>query len=418
MHTKQLARRIVLTVSPLVLLAGGGCPPTGFLPGGEAFRDLPAEALEQRIVLGGSAERTIIARTAFDDPFANGFPPFDPFDPASIEAFEPDPPQTDVIVVNLNTLESRIVLTGLAVDAFSLITDGQRVAWFDHLDEVVKIVDLDTGAETRLFPGFLRNRVSRVLVIEGPYVVVQAGPSGAFGTALIVVNLETNEQSVIAPALLVNSFGGFGGLPGSVAIDADTLAVHSWPPLTLETDLSDEAALATTIDLVDLGTGQRTTLLPDAGDGGNDSILLAAGRVLLMSTPNEFDAVRVTTTVRGISIDGQTTETLLEFSRDQTLTTSSFIVGFNEWGVLVQVTEFALPPSFRVSDRLEIRTLAGATIVVAESITTDLLGFGPSLPPDPRLIDNYVVYHDPQVFDFVVFDVDAQSLRRFDPFAQ
>lgn len=124
-----------------------------------------------------------------------------------------------------------------------------------------------------------------------------------------------------------------------------------------------------------------------------------------------------TTTVRGYSLDGQTSETLLEFDLASSPTAFGFVAGFNENGVLVQTSEFPLPPAFESRDRLEFRTFEGATIVVAESVASGLTsGFGP--PLEPTLVDNFVVYQDPVTFGFVVFDLSTQSERRFDPFAE
>jgi len=419
----KAVKRVPVWVPALVfvfgLTAGTGCDPvTGALlglPGGfELFP--PPEAMEERLILGGTAERVIIARTANPE-WAEGLEELEEFDPLrpwefweKIEEFEDveyEPPETEVVAVNLRTLERELLLENIPVEAYALMTDGRWLAWEDYEDEEIRVVDLESGVASSYFPGLANGRILGVNAVSEGYLILEAGLPSHVVTSLVVMDLQTEQQLFITPAFLA---GAWSDGQGSLAVIKDDLLVmHVWPPFDEQSGFDNEAPLVSTIDIIDLTTGERSTLVADAGqDGGG--LYLADDRILLMSSPWDSPV-----TVRSFPLDGSTSETLAEFDLAETDTRWSRVAGFNEHGVLISTSEQEMtsPLGFKSHEWLEFHAFDGRTVRIAESV---IEAFSFQWPLTGWLVEDFVIYRDPQTLDYVVFDVTAQSERRFDPF--
>lgn len=434
-HTgiRQMSMFAGTLVCTFALLTATGCDPvTASLLGLPSDIDLapPPEALEEHVILAGTADRLLIVRTqnsAWAELWEelgdiNLLRPWEMWEKfEELEAYEDmefEPPDTEVLVVNLHTLESELLVGNVPSDSFWLMSDGRWLAWMEYAwdaDEEgsIHVIHLDSGTESTYFRGLAGGRIQDIVTVSGGYLVLEAGSRPYSATSLVVINLDSGEQQAIEQAFLAGGYAGFNGQGGSVVIRDNTLLMHVWPPYEEGIDIESETPLTSTIDRVDPTTGERSTLVADAGPESDGGLYLVDDQILLLSSPWDDSTP---TTVRSFSLDGGSGKILLELETPGPMTGWSYVEALNERGVVIYTSEneWTSLLNFKVHEWLEFRAFDGSVVAVAETVTE---GFDIApLELTGWLVENYVIYRDPLEYDYVVFDVETQEERRFDPF--
>lgn len=385
-----------------------GCIPP--IPGITA--PIPEGSLNDVLVVGGTAERTVLMQTRWPDPFGGVAPADFLSGELGAELFEYEPPDTEFVRVNLRTLETQRLNVESVVDSFAARTDGTWLAWQDWEQAGVHVFNMDTGEQTTHFGDAASRSILSIAALRDPYLVLQAGPPTYLTTALVVINLETDEQLFISPALLVEGYIGYDTELGSVAVAGDRLAMHVWETLESAEDL--DRPLTSTIDLIDLTSGERSVLVENLDGEVHSALRLEADGLLLFHSP-----YAAPTTVRSFPLDGGDPLILAQFTPADSFAVYSEVETFNTHGLLIR-TSVTGPTIFGNRELFDFRTFDGATTRMFEHTYTPFsyIPFSSALLPAARLIDEFVVYQDSEQPGFVVVDVTTQTERRFDPFGR
>ena len=435
MHGRGL--RISITIGALcgVLLLNAGCDTfTGSLLGLPGSETLTAEDFATHAVLGGTAERTLMARTVnpLSTALLDELPVFNPLNPGAYfealqelgytEDFVYEPSKTEVVAVNLNTLESEVLASDLSADQYNLKTDGRWLVWIEYeWDEQnnetdsVHVVDLNSEdqTETVQFEGMAGGRLHNIVAVSEGYLILTAGSAPYDDTSLVVMNLETQETREIEQVYLVGWDGDSNGQGGSAIVADAVLYMYVWPPDEGEIDLTDVTPITGRIDTVDLTSGERATLIDGLDGNYDDRMYIFGDRLLVKSVVYEWVE---TTTIRSYPLAGGAGTDLLEYTIVDYMTGWGTVDDVNDRGVVIQTSNSEWKGLFNIQehDTVEFRPYEGEAVPVAETtVNTFDVTFDWSVG---RLIDKYVLYRDATSGEFVVFDVEKQTERRFDPF--
>ena len=419
----------------LLLSLGTGCDPVSANLLGIPFgKDLipPAEALEYHFVLGGTAERTLIARTPDNEwelirKFYENFNPLNPI--ASLAQLESamtvpedalDPVKTELIAVNLRTLESEVLMDDLPEYAYSLKTDGRWLAWMEYAwdcdeEDAIQVIDLETKKQSTLFPGLADDRIQNLTAVSDGHLILEAGPTPYTTTFLVIVDLETRETQTIDSCYLNGwYYSGYNGEGGPAILRDGVLYASVWS-VTEPFDIEDETPLTKRIEAIDLQTDERSIVIDDPKLEVINALYVLDDRLLIDASE---DLNATTTIIREYPLAGGEGKTLLELDAAVDADTQSYASALSPHGILVSTLTYGDQTSiFGSSMRqgLEFHDMDDNVIPVRES-TSNNWNFSGYVGLNGWLVDRYVIYRDPETFEYVVFDVVKQTERRFDPF--
>jgi hypothetical protein len=311
------------------------------------------------VVIGGNAERILYATLELRGVPSGGGAVF-------IET------RTTVFAVDTATLERTVLLDGLTVSPFEIASDGARIAWADPVEDAVRVIDLETGAEARHFEGQVAAPGMSVASLDAARVWVSSANFGA--GELLVSNLLSGAEG---------SYGEGSVFPaGSRTVSSNEFAVA----------FSDGEDVV----VVDTGTGQRQTF--EAPGTPAPGVFLATERVFWVDI-QQADGVSV---LRALGLlNGE----LSSFSQAPLESMAMTLAGAtDDLMLLVTTTLEDTPDGPAARIRYELLTLGLESTLLYE----DTFGPGenpPGLGSQPRIAGNSVVWLDPRTGALVIYDL-------------
>lgn len=385
-----IAKAITLTG-----LAGcGGAGSGGILELILSGLELPShEELATERVVGGGAGRAIIARERvpdyLDDASSNGLfglavQPPDFQRPESVER-----PSVDIIAVTLATLDTEILVQDLRAAIYSMYSDGRWLAWSHFEENRIRVIDLETGLESRLFEEMAQLAYVHLVALDAGYLVARVTKRDE--RKLVVIDLATGDHLEEVDDVPFALSGG------TLAFVAGT-----------ESDPKPR------IVLLNLITGERRTIVASLGPNFQYEIYLAEGRVIWTEfhNPENPDAVFY----RSHEIESDTTEIIAELDPYHD---STHLAAVGPIGLLWET--MPLPTTDNPFDLLNMEmrvTFELVTFDGQQTIISDTARDFPNVPffsETPRILGEYVLIRDPFEGDYIVYDATNRSNRRFDP---
>lgn len=383
MHSTTTARRGLSTLIAVTIAGVCGCEAVDFLT--------ELSDLTPFTIVGEDEERVlfVVSKTA-QGIYRGG------------DGRLPDDLMSDVYSLDLSTLEAELVITEIAaggIKTVKILANGRWVAWIDREEDVVKVVDRQTGDQRRYFeqpgsaealPSLVRLQDDRLVAFERlNHSLIPFADTYQF----IVLDLETGEEARIGDAWLYATH----------AMSADYFALMN--NQTTEVNAIG-LELTTNLDVVDLTTGERRTIAPNIRVSGGGGALFISGNELIWQ---QFKDGKFRTKLESYNLESGERRTIANpFEAD----------GLDAWvrdvagdRMLVKVTS---DDSFLIGEAAyEIRTLDGETTPIV-TFPVGLLN-RQSYWPQPRLVGEFVVWSDTQTADLMIWNPQTKSVRRFDP---
>lgn len=341
-------------------------------------------------IIGGDSERVLIARTDYSQEF---------------EEF------TRVASVDLRSLQSEVVLTDVNSSVWSMRSDGSWVVWLDHSadDLLIRAHDLRDGTEALYMVEPPIDGSLGLVQVDRGRLLVEVDDWDSNISALVVVDLATGDQTTFGPFTLAD------GWLNSVTLSGDLLVTRVFPEIEAGTQDLDTLLAGANLDLVNLSTGEQSTLVSDVGSKpwAFNATLIANDQVIWV----EQDIDRRLAEVRSYDLQTGEIDTLLDYDTSDFSDTVLFLGGGDD-GLLFTRNEYEppTPPLFLDGSEVEkyiLWSFDGQAKTLFE-ITTGHQRLG-STPLE--YVGHFVVYRHPFDGDFVIYDVKTQSQRRVDPFA-
>lgn len=356
----------------------------------------PSQGTDPRAILGGNDERVLIGRTLNSIIVSStvSFP---------VGTFVP--PDADVAMVDLQSLDSEIVARFLPFDFFfgspttppfaSILADGQHLAWLNFDPPAIIVRDLDSGEEVRLLEDRGTGSFLRIFGLVDRYLGL-ADTEGSTDL-LFVFDLESN-ASIDLGEFATHPYGNVAALgPGVVAVAprfSGDILLFDWETMT-------------------------QTAVPMSPDAGREAgPFFADSRMIWVESPERDRAV-----VRSYELESGEASDVFEFLTRIEIDDGSMIgervLGAGTAGILRERTfwePFPLGGQARTGTRYELYRFDGTTLLISEEQQEPAI---PSFPPFdsiPTLAGRFVVYRHPIDGDFVVIDSVSGDERRFDPF--
>ena len=388
-----------LAATMACLLVVSGCQYTAALL---LASQVPGDPFSTTTIVGVDGTRVLFLRT----PPPEGYSPFVPYlgAPMAVGIAERwPPPKIDLVAVDLETLMAQPLLTAFEAYMYGPASDGRWLAWADHHEKVLRVRDLESGAESRFLEGQVEGGSVELLGLRAGRLVLSASGSESVAATLVVIDLASGEQSSIG--MLEGTVS-----PWDVEVADDWLALPVYPTVQGE---SDGPSLGVRIDLVDLRSGQRRTL-PEDIPGGSSSRTISNGQVRWPSEGEDAEHGDIR------SYDPDTGEVVTVATYDlPTGTDWTSVVDIGQSGVLLAQERYE-------SDSASGSFLGGQTVayiyVPAEGPAITLHEFSyafPNVPyyaEPPQFIDRFVLFRHAYEGDYIVFDPQFETERRLDPF--
>ncbi|MBU0638169.1 MAG: hypothetical protein KKB50_04830 [Planctomycetes bacterium] len=301
--------------------------------------------------------------------------------------------------VDLDTLDSEVLVNNIPAFADDIAASTDWAAWIDRTQVSVIIADMTNERFWTYLPGLDGSASTFTLGgLHGDRLVLHRGYGEGTGPGgqlyeFIVMDLDTEAETRIAGSWLYATY----------ALEGDYLALMTDAPTTA-TPLGLE--LTTSIDLVNLASGERETIAPNlrvAGDGS--ALFMNANRVIWQ----EFKAGGFQSQVNAYDVaTGQTTTLANNFAPADG---ERWVRDVGDAGLLVETRRGYALTGEVVS--FSLRSYTGETTEIVEFPNT--LTYPHTYAPLPRFVGEQAVWTDPYVGEFVLYDPDTASTRRYDP---
>ena len=391
-------------VAALTLLSGG-CP-GGYVPDAATL-----EAISEQVMLVSRSGDTLVLSKldypegAFDDVLSGAFD----------ASFEPPEATERFVSVNLATgeVESLSDLSEGASDPNSVGRVLANATWTVRLREGVEVTHSADGATSQYLTD-LGDAIEAGQVwlvdLAGDWLALRVDRHASSGALLVLINLATGTQSVYDR--LASYFDD-----GSIALDGDRLAFVAQTAFDPATQTVAEFLTGPGIDLVDLTTGERSTLVEDLGESydhrlvwGPDELLWSTAGTERLSVESLNLTTRVRTTLYEVAIsNGNSFSVVGDFSSRAVLLTTTTTEGIPEEGSVVFPTDISQTTVYT------LHFFDGAELTLLEQSGDDFMAQGPSNVQ--ALTEHYAAVFDTSAQELVIYDLNTRAARRVTPFA-
>lgn len=393
----------LLVLTSLVATLSGCIDGLGDAGGGT----VSPEALNPQSVVGGTADRAVIARTHVTLPdaftllalsFQGGYP-------------NPDTlynPRVDLVAVDLGTLAVEPIVTD-QVGAAQVATDGQYVAWASFSHASVTVRNLNTGDEHTYAlgpdPGILgfqrfQNGWFTASVSEGQI------PTNA--PRLVALNVASGEQIELS-AILAD-----GGIGNVVGIASDTLVYQTAPLMSGDgglppemIDPTNETPPEVSWIAIDLKTREQHELVHTVSSSSSS---IASGESIYWAAAPQSDG---TTTVNTVNV---VTGVVADV---QTLSASNgHVWSVGPLGAITVKYSFDAGPGDSASannDSTYWFVAPGGEPQLLVAASNSSAAANVNFQP-PQFVGDSILFREPEAGRFVVYDTRDGSQRDFAAF--
>ncbi len=380
---------------------------------------VPFESLIPHVIVGASDQRVLIGRTMLSAEFeglsfgmAAPFfgPPAPPgalddggFDPG----LDPPPPTMQVVSVDLNSMETQVLVDDAPGDVFGMRGDGQWLVWPDLTENVLRVMNLDADSEPRGIDSAYLDGAANILAVSGGRMLAAAwGEDHHF---LVLYDLTTGEET------LLDNYVSRGA-----ALNGDTLAAFREEP-DVEQGSGGEPSSARRIELLDLASGEVLVTINDPSIGGAGHLYLTDEQVFW--TVYGYDHSSRSVTLFAYDLNAGFSEQIAEITSTTNVGSTS-IVDIGPAGVLLD-SRFGteLDADNSLAALLRMKTTQSYILMSLDGRTRTLFEFsyGVFEPPlymiEPVLLAESVLFRHPLDGEYVLLNLDSGAEQRFDPFA-
>ncbi len=337
--------------------------------------------------------------------------PSQALDPATYFAasFAADPnslprPSFQVIEVDLTTGEvTPVAKTQDESEVFGPpVLRSERWSAQERMDGPGVVVTDEQTGEQRVWLDDLREGIgTSPAALDGDRLVVLLSRPTSGEQLLDVIDLAGGEQTIIdqvSPQAW-----------SAVALSGDLLVFPAMPDFDPATQPLSEYLATDTLDVLDLSTGERRTILSDLGTLATGQVRFAGRRLMWLESRDTGHAVR------SYDFDTQQAQTLLEVSNDAERAAFPWIIDFNERAALVEETLNTTEPG-DIPNPFAFQQIVRYIVMPYDGDPVTLLEFKQdSMAPLPELqvlTDNYAAVLDRDFRTLVVHDLNTGQQRR------
>ncbi len=388
-----------------VTLLSGGCP-GGFIPDAATL-----EAISEQVMLVSRSGDTLVLSKldypegAFDDVLSGGFD----------ASFVPPEASERLVSVNLATGEVE-ALSNSSGGAWDPNSAGRVLAnetWTARLSDGLHVTHNADGATSQYLTDLgdaIADGQLWLVELSGDWLALRVDRFATSGALLVLINLATGTQSVY------DRLAGYFD-DGSIALASDRLAFVAQPAFDPATQTVAEFLAGPGIDMVDLTTGARSTLVADLGESyehrliwGTDGLLWStAGAEILRIESLNLTTLARTTLYEVASSEGNTFRQVVDINSRAVLLTTTTTEGFDEEGTVVFVTDVTQTTTHT------LHFYDGTEWTLLEDASEDLMGQAQS--ELQVLTENYAAVLDARTQELVIYDLSTGAARRVTPFA-
>lgn len=386
----------------LTIAGTAGCP------GGWPDPGTLSAALEYETTIGGNENRVVLMKQEYPE-----LPPFNWWEiilnPAAVaeklESLDESAflPTTRLVMVDLDSLTlTPLTHEDIAVQPYFWgETDGRWLVWQEDDSDGVHVLDLETAARSVVMQDTQSIWIDQ---IEDGWLLAKV--SRGLGVILLARNLASGDEL----NLLVNPAGWGASISGS------RMAVQYFPdpfededPGIVEVNTDDLAALLeSNVDVLDLETGERQTVLTGLSDGKSARI---GGEILWIEQYG--DGGMTSLEAYNLQTDETTTMTLPPLPDPSA---ERYLEDVGPIGVLVSTCWYSENGS-ESHELWELWTPEGTVQTVLDhSQSYDSFSLDDSVAPWPEIVGSRLIYHDPQTADWVLYDPATGSGQAVRPF--
>lgn len=322
---------------------------------------------------------------------------------------------TDVAIVSRDPSvpPRRVQLPRMVGQAYS---DGRWLALTDSATGSVHVADLNGDPQTNALAGEFAGLWAQVLGLEGGRLLLQAYEGPGAGWTVVVVDLESGDRSEIG-----ETFALSGAIHGPLVAQ-----LYAPGPLTPVPQADGELSWGTAgpldladarIELIDLDKGTRETIAP--GSFAEYTVALAHGWLMWQEPGlDPLAGMPSRTLVRAYDPGTGATSTVTEV-----VGSSDGLIAFpiaqdaraiGEAGVVVEYGQLVVLPINASRGRYELRGYDGTTTIIKEYEVPP--GNFPKFGTPATVVGRAVVYRDPYLGDWEVYDAASQSRFGIEPF--